>query len=162
VNKGFANYRFRQLGSADVALLKDLSRVLGEAFDEADTYQGAIPSDEYLAGLLSLEKFVAIVAMTAEQVVGGLAAYVLDKFERDRREIYIYDLAVQAAHRRKGIATGLIEELKKVAAQRGAYVIFVQADMADTPAIAFYEALGAKKTTYHFDIKVKARNPGHA
>jgi aminoglycoside 3-N-acetyltransferase I len=85
VSEGFANYRFRQLGSADVALLKDLSRVFGEAFDEADTYQAAIPSEEHLAGLLSKKHFIAIVAMTREQVVGGLAAYVLDKFERDRR-----------------------------------------------------------------------------
>ena len=162
MTEGFANYRFRQLGTADVALLKDLSRVFGEAFDEADTYQAAIPSDEYLAGLLSKKHFIAIVAMTSEQVVGGLAAYVLDKFERDRREIYIYDLAVQADHRRRGVAAGLIEELKRIAALLGAYVIFVQADVADSPAVAFYETLGAKKTAYHFDIKVKARKPGRA
>ncbi len=31
-----------------------------------------------------------------------LAAYVPDKFERERREIYIYDLAVADGHRRRG------------------------------------------------------------
>jgi aminoglycoside 3-N-acetyltransferase I len=47
------------------------------------------------------------------------------------REIYIYDLAVSDAHRRKGVATGAINALRKIAAGQGAYVIFVQADLED-------------------------------
>lgn len=53
-------------------------------------------------------------------VVGGLVAYEFQKFEHERSEIYIYDLAVAEAHRRRGIATALIEELKKLAAERNA------------------------------------------
>ncbi len=47
---------------------------------------------------------------------------------------------MKAAYRREGIATALIEELRKIAAARGAYVIFVQADKGteDEPAIALY------------------------
>jgi len=41
-----------------------------------------------------------------------LAAYELRKFEQERSEVYIYDLAVASAHRREGIATALIERLK--------------------------------------------------
>ena len=55
-------------------------------------------------------------------------AYELEKCEQDRRELYIYDLAILESHRRKGIATRLIEELKRLAKERDAYVIFVQAD----------------------------------
>lgn len=33
------------------------------------------------------------------------------------------------------------------------YVIFVQAETQDDPAIALYESLGTKKTAYHFDIE---------
>ncbi len=84
--------------------------------------------------------------------MGGLAAYVLDKFEQQRREIYIYDLAVVKDRRRRGIATGLIEALRGIAAELGAYVIFVQADLTDAPAIALYESLGTKETVHHFDI----------
>jgi len=43
-------------------------------------------------------------------------AYELHKFEQQRSEIYIYDLAVLAAHRRQGIATAMIQALKKIAA----------------------------------------------
>src|SRR6516164_1236745 len=92
--------------------------------------------------------------MNGKEVVGGLAAYELDKFEQDRREIYIYDLAVVRNHRRRGVATGLIGELSRIASKLNVYVIFVQANPEDAAAIALYESLGTKETTYHFDIKV--------
>jgi hypothetical protein len=41
-------YAYRRLTCADVPLLKDLLRVFGEAFDEVDTYQRSVPSDDYL------------------------------------------------------------------------------------------------------------------
>jgi GNAT superfamily N-acetyltransferase len=83
-----------------------------------------------------MRHFIVVVARSGGEVVGELAAYELQKFERDRREVYIYDLAVAKEHRRKGVATGLIAELKRVAAKRGVYVIYVQADKDDAPAIA--------------------------
>ena len=149
-------YFYRQLTSADISLLKDLLRVFGEAFGEVETYQSSVPSDHYLAGLLSKQHFIAVVAMSGEEVVGGLAAYELDKFEQDRREIYIYDLAVVESHRRRGVATGIIRELTRIATTRNVYVIYVQADQEDAPAIALYEALGRKEAVFHFDITVPA------
>jgi aminoglycoside 3-N-acetyltransferase I len=64
-------------------------------------------------------------------------------------------LAVLEGHRRKGIATGMIGALSKIAAERQVYVIFVQADLGDSPAIALYESLGTKETAHHFDIEVR-------
>jgi aminoglycoside 3-N-acetyltransferase I len=148
------DYAYRQLTRADVPLLKGLLGVFGEAFDEIDTYQRSVPPDDYLTQLLSKRHFIAVVAMKGEEVVGGLAAYELDKFEQDRREIYIYDLAVAQSHRRRGVATEMIRELRRIASKRKAYVIFVQADVWDGPAIALYESLGTKKTANHFDIEV--------
>ena len=57
----------------------------------------------------------------------------LEKFERDRREIYIYDLAVAEEHRRKGLATSLLKELQRIAKARNVYVLFVQATLKMTP-----------------------------
>src|SRR5262245_3390246 len=156
-----SRYTYRHLTSADVALLKDLLRVFGEAFGDVDTYQHHVPGDGYLARLLGKEHFIAVVAVQGRAVVGGLAAYELDKFEQERREIYIYDLAVLEAHRRQGIATGLIGALKDIAAERNAYVIFVQADLDDGPAIALYESLGTKETAHHFDIDVRVPGAPH-
>ncbi|HEY7245268.1 MAG TPA: GNAT family N-acetyltransferase [Xanthobacteraceae bacterium] len=156
---GFFPYAYRRLTCADVPLLKDLLRVLGEAFGEIDTYQGCVPSDDYLRRLLSKQDFIAVAAMTGEDVIGGLAAYELEKFEQDRREIYIYDLAVAQSHRRRGVARGMIGELRRIASERNVHVIFVQADLEDGPAIALYESLGTRKTAYHFDIEVAGLAP---
>jgi aminoglycoside 3-N-acetyltransferase I len=148
------DYAYRQLTSADVALLKDLLRVFGEAFDEIETYQRSVPSDDYLAELLKKQHFIALVAVNGEEVVGGLTAYELDKFEQDRREIYIYDLAVAEGHRRRHVATSMIDELRRIASARSVYTVFVQADLEDGPAIALYQSLGTKEIAYHFDIDV--------
>lgn len=89
------------------------------------------------------------------EVVGGLAAYDLPKFEQARSEIYVYDLAVDAGHRRQGIATALIRELQRIGRARGAHVIFIQANRADEPAVALYEKLGEREEeVLHFDIEI--------
>jgi len=152
------SYTYTQLAGSDVEILKQLLEVFGEAFNEIDTYQAAVPDDAYLGALLSKPHFIVIVALSDNKVVGGLAAYELEKFEQDRREIYIYDLAVSENHRRKGIARSLINELKGLAKLRKAYVIYVQADREDDPAIRLYESLWTREDVYHFDIAVDSES----
>ena len=143
---------FEQLGRSDVARLKQLLAVFGEAFGDRETYQGAVPREDYLESFLADEHCITVVAMDGDEVVGGLVAYELIKFERERREFYIYDLAVKEIHRRRGLATGLIATLKAIARARGAYVIYVQADRGDDAAIALYQSLGVREDVLHFDI----------
>jgi aminoglycoside 3-N-acetyltransferase I len=149
------NYSYQRLADPDVELLKKLLKLFGEVFGETDTYQGAVPSDDYLHSLLAKPHFIAVAALRDGGVVGGLAAYQLDKFEQDRREIFIYDLAVAEDHRRRGVATGLINKLKLLARARQAYLIFVQADAGDEPAIRLYESFGIREDIHHFDIPVE-------
>ena len=132
--------------------MRAMLAMFGDAFGEPHTYRGAQPRDAYLARLLGSDTFIALAALKGDDVVGGIAAYVLPKFEQERSEVYIYDLAVAEAHRRQRIATDLIEELQRIAASRGAYVIFVQADYGDDPAIALYTKLGTREDVLHFDI----------
>ena len=146
----------RVLKPDDAGLLDSLLDTFGEAFEDVAGYCRKRPDAEYLRSLLAGDNFIAIVAMESAKVVGGLAAYELRKFEQERSEIYIYDLAVSATHRRRGIATALIDELKRAAADRKAYVIFVQADLGDAPAIALYTKMGRREDVLHFDIAVPA------
>lgn len=145
-------FSVRRLDPSDVALMEAMLMVFGEAFGEVETYSTARPSAAYLDRLLGSGTFIAIVVLKNGKVVGGLTAYELPKFEQERSEIYIYDLAVAAPHRRQGLATALIRELQGIAAERGAYVIFVQADLIDAPAIALYSKLGTREDVLHFDI----------
>jgi len=144
----------RRLGPDDIGLLRQLNALFAAAFSEPETYGAAPPSDTYLTTLLAKEHIVPLAAVVDGTVVGGLVAYELDKFEQERREYYIYDLAVREDHRRRGIATALIGHLREIAQERGAWVIYVQADYVDPPAIALYEKLGAREEVLHFDIAV--------
>lgn len=138
---------------AEATQLRELLLVFAESFEDHDSYLSAVPSDEYLDKLLAREDFIPLVAVVDGKVVGGLAAYVLQKFEQERSEIYIYDLAVLEEYRRRHIATGLINKLREIAREIGAYVIYVQADHGDDPAIKLYESLGAREDVLHFDIE---------
>jgi len=142
----------RRISPGDVALLEGLLTVFGDAFEDPETYSRARPSADYQKRLLGSDTFIALAALKGGVVVGGLAAYELRKFEQERSEIYLYDLAVAATHRREGIATALIRELQAIAAERGAYVIYVQADKVDAPAIVLYSKMGVREDVLHFDI----------
>lgn len=148
------HFTVSQLTSADLALLRALNALFGEVFHDLETYCAEPPNDTYLAGLLAREHIVTLVALSGGEVIGGLVAYELDKFERARRELYIYDLAVAEAHRRQGVAAALIERLRGIATKRGSWVIYVQADYGDEAAIALYEKLGTREDVMHFDIDV--------
>jgi aminoglycoside 3-N-acetyltransferase I len=100
----------------------------------------------------------AFLAAAADgSVIGGLAGYVLPKFEPARSELYIHDLADQTAWRRRVVAAALIAGARHLAAERGAWVLFVQADHGDDAAIALYSKLGRREDVLHFDIAPRPR-----
>jgi aminoglycoside 3-N-acetyltransferase I len=148
-------YRIERLTPDDVATFAELNTIFGEVFEDMDTYTSKRPDADYLRDLLADDGVFALVATEDDAVIGGLVAYTLRKFEQRRSEVYIYDLAVSAAHRRKGIATALIRTLQRLAAERGAWVIYVQADHGDDPAIALYTKLGTREEVLHFDIALE-------
>ena len=47
----------------------------------------------------------------------------------------------------------MIREVQKASKTKGAYVVFVQADYEDEPAVALYTKLGVREDVLHFDIK---------
>lgn len=151
-------YAVQQLTADDLEAMYALLRTFGEVFGELDIYTAKQPDARYMRRLLASDTFIAMVAVKDGSVIGGLTAYELRKFEQARSEVYIYDLAVSTEHRRKGLATALIEGLKPIAASRGAYVIYVQADTGpeDEAAIALYDKLGIREEVLHFDIPVGA------
>lgn len=89
----------RQLSPTDTTLARGLLDVFGAAFEDDATYDASASSDGYLKKLLAREHFIALVAQVDGEVVGGLAAYEMEKLEQERSEIYIYDLAVLESHR---------------------------------------------------------------
>lgn len=140
------------LGPSDLAEARALLDLFGEAFEEQEFYRDARPGDDHIEGVLASPTTLVLVASRGSEVVGGILAYELRKLERTQSEIYIYDLAVAESHRRQGVATALIRRLGEIARERGAWVMFVQADPVDAPAVALYTKLGNREDVFHFDI----------
>lgn len=148
------SFSYRKLGTGDVDLMRRLNEVFAVAFEDPHKHLSMKPTDKYLKELLAKRHFIVLVAMHNKNVVGGLVAYVLDKYEQECSEIYIYDLAVDESFRRQGIARQLIYELKSYASDYSASVIYVQAYKEDEPAINLYRSLGTEEEPFHFDIPV--------
>ncbi|WP_291853843.1 AAC(3)-I family aminoglycoside N-acetyltransferase [Bradyrhizobium sp.] len=144
-----------RLGAADGAKMRRLNALFAEAFDDTEHYASNPPAGFYLEAQLANPAVIVLVAEAADgSLSGGLVAYELPKLEQARSEIYIYDLAVAESQRRQGIATALVARLRTIARERGAWVVYVQADYGDEPAIALYTKLGTREDVMHFDIAV--------
>ena len=141
-----------RLGPADVEVMRSMLRCFAQVFEDTETYCKKQPEAAYLHRLMAAETFIALAATLDGELAGALVAYELPKFEQERSEIYIYDLAVYAPHRRKGVATLLIRQVQEIARRCGAWVVFVQADCVDKPAVQLYSKLGVKEKVLHFDL----------
>ena len=145
----------------DVSLLQSIDRMFGEVFDDEVSYSSNKPSTSYLQELLGSTNFISLAAVEGTKTVGAITAYELKKFEQQRSEIYIYDLAVAESVRRQGIATALIAEVRRIATDVGAWVVYIQADHGDPPAETLYTRLGNREEVLHFDLMPLPRDhPG--
>lgn len=147
--------RITRLTADDLGDARALNAVYARAFEDADTYSANHPSDGALRRVLARDTTIVLVAKVDGEVIGGLTAYELPKLESGLPEVYLYDLAVDAPHRRRGIALALIHHLRDLAAGLGAGVIFVQADRPDTAAVALYQRFGEAEEPLHFDIPTR-------
>jgi aminoglycoside 3-N-acetyltransferase I len=141
------------LGPEDAARMRALNALFAEAFEDPEHYAANPPDDAYLSAQLANPAIIVLIAEAADgAITGGLVAYELPKLEQARSEIYIYDLAVAENHRRQGVATALLAKMQSIAKARGAWMIYVQADYGDDPAVALYTKLGTREEVMHFDI----------
>ena len=144
-----------RLTVGDTKLFYDMLGLFSREFIDKETYCANQPNQKYVERFLSTQTNVVLVAIEKEEVVGALVAYELPKFEQARSEFYIYDLAVDSNFRQRGIATSLINETRRIAKQQGGWVVMIQADYGDTPAINLYSKLGTPEEVLHFDIDPK-------
>ncbi len=149
--------KFIQLTSSDILIFRELIQLYCDVFEDKKTYDNTNVSDEYLRHFLANESHVVVVALSENNtVIGGLVAYQLDKFGKESKELYIYDLAVLESQQRQGIGTNLINEVVKIAKQRNASVVFVQADAEDIHAVSFYRKIFTNELIAHqFELEVK-------
>ena len=101
---------------------------------------GAIDADG-LDRALDSEDFVLLVARINDRAVGYLHAALLDRADGGRM-LLIYDLEIDDAHRRQGIATALMNEARNHAKQVGAKETWLVTEDDNPEAKALYDSLG--------------------
>lgn len=146
----------RRILPGEIAAFRKMNAIFSDVFGEPENYADHPPGDAYAHDWLANPANIAILGLVDDEPAGAIGAYVLQKFEQARAEVYIYDLAVRERHRRKGVASAMIAETRRVARECGAWTVFVQADIIpeDEPARALYRKLSHSEiTALHFDIE---------
>lgn len=132
-------FEIKKLVFGEIALVKELILMFG--FDD-ESGEAALPSDEYLAGLLKSDAFHVIVALENQELIGGLTAYEMKMFKRETTEMFLYEIEVAESHRQKGVGKALIEYLKQICFEKGIVEMFVGTEKNNLPARRLYETTG--------------------
>lgn len=132
---------YRKLGTVDESAFAGLVRLFNREFEMPDLESVNTRNIKFL---LASPHFVCIVALNGDEIVGGITGYELRMYDRPGSAMYLYDLAVAEKNRRQGIGSRLLQELRDYCRRQGVREIFVQADISDAHALAFYDSLGGK------------------
>jgi len=92
--------------------------------------------------LLADGRTVFLVAFERDEPIGFVLAYELIRRHGDPSILFLYEVDVAAACRRRGVATALLLELERVARARGIREAFVLTNASNEPAMRLYESLG--------------------
>lgn len=102
------------------------------------TYAG--PGDP--EGLLADRRSLFLVAFDGELPVGFVLAHELPRRHGDASQLFVYEVDVAETHRRRGIASALLEQLAELARGRGIRSGFVLTEPDNGPANALYRMAG--------------------
>lgn len=129
----------RRLLSPDEDEAALVTRVMARTFGEGD---GTSP--DRLARLLRNDSFWLFGAFDIRRPIGGLTAHVIPLTHSEGEELFIYDLAVQQSHQRRGVGAKLMAAVLQAAAEHGLFGVFVPADNDDGHALDFYRSVGGQ------------------
>jgi ribosomal protein S18 acetylase RimI-like enzyme len=126
----------RRLGTEDAASARAALSTLKE------TGHGPLPSEARLAGFLSRAENIFLVASLDAMPRGFLLAYALDRVDRDRPMLCLYEIGVAVKYRGSGVGTRLVRELLRVCAQIDATEVWTITNRSNVAATRLFEATG--------------------
>jgi GNAT superfamily N-acetyltransferase len=130
--------------SSDVPLILELIRELA-AYERAPELAVATAEDLLRDGFETPQpKFRVLIAEWSGQPAGFAFFFLNYSTWRGRPGLYLEDLFVRPAFRKLGIGRALLVELARVAVREDCARFQWQVLDWNTPAIAFYESLGAR------------------
>ncbi len=95
--------------------------------------------------LLADERTVFVAALDGERPIGFAFGYVLERRHGAPKIFFVYEVDVDPAWQRQGIATRMFDELHRVAREQGAEESFVLTEPDNAAANALYQSLGGER-----------------
>jgi ribosomal protein S18 acetylase RimI-like enzyme len=131
-----ARTKITQLGATDGAA------VIGAAdlFDEP-------PNPAAVTDYLRDERNVFLLASEGARAVGFLRGTGLVQLKNERKQMFLYEIAVAEEFRRRGIGRQLIERLLEYCRLRGFEEVFVFTDPGNEAAVQMYRSTGGATET---------------
>jgi ribosomal protein S18 acetylase RimI-like enzyme len=99
------------------------------------------PVSQHTATFLAAPGHHLLVAIDGDEPVGFVSGVETSHPDKGT-EMFVYELGTHENHRRRGIATALLEELRRIAADRGCTGLWVATEPDNAPAIAAYLRAG--------------------
>ena len=123
---------FRKLGPGDEGVVERLA-------------EQAPPA--HVHELLADDRTIFLVAFDGEgpEPVGFVLAYELLRRHGDPSQLFVYEVGVAPTARRRGVATELLRELRRIARSRGIRHGFVLTNEANEAAMELYRSLGGMR-----------------
>lgn len=141
----------RNIEEKDTAVLLELMREFAEFEHLADYLE--VTKERLNVAMFGEEAFVGGLLLEIEGAAAGYALfYQYFASFRGQRGLYLEDLYISDAHRGKGLGEAMLKRIAQIAKGRGFERIDFQVLDWNTPAIDFYQKLGAEadETERHF------------
>jgi [ribosomal protein S18]-alanine N-acetyltransferase len=94
--------------------------------------------------VLDDDRTIFLAAFEGDEPVGFVLSHDLPRRHDPPRKLLVYELDVRADRRRRGIGKALLEELARVARERGIRHAWVLADTDNEAALALYRSMGGQ------------------
>lgn len=131
------NIEIRRVSAGDDALVMAARPLFDQAPDPAAIGRFLAAADHHL--------FLALAGGKPVGFVSGVELTHPDK----GTEMFLYELAVDEAHRRLGIASELVAALRDLARERGCYGMWVLTDHDNEAALGTYRKSGTDEESSH-------------
>lgn len=118
--------------------------------DEGRSLEGL--SREYLASFLAIPANLLIVASIEDLPVGFLIAYELQRVDRDRSMMLLYEIGVAETYRQRGAGAAMIELLKEYCRENEIMKMWVYTNHSNAAATALYRSTGGVMDTTHDEV----------
>jgi len=104
--------------------------------------EGTVWDSEQGTDFLSNDQNALFVAYWQNEVVGFLTAHRLQRFDKRKAEVLLYEISVSEDYQRKGVGTALINEAKIWAKQVDADEVWVLTNKSNIAARSLYKSAG--------------------